>query len=131
MPLDLSFDPLNVPASSGHLKIAMERILELPVSTTSGLVYQFSDFDERKMRKAQRGLLAGGVVNWRQLNNDETPLNAQSMLDLINELDSRQFQRGIVVDAEYMAFKLSSSYTKRQLADWERKYDNGFIPVSV
>jgi len=129
MPLDLSFDPLDVPASLDDLKATVLLILEADVSLPNGEIYQFSDVDERKMRKAQRGLSEAGVsINWRQSNNDETLLDAVGMLSLIGELDSRQFLRGVVVDTEYMSFKLSGSYTKRQLADWKSKYANGFIP---
>jgi len=129
MPLDLSFDPLDVPASLDDLKGTSLSILEADVSASSGEIYQFSEVDERKMRKAQRGLTATGAsINWRQSNNDETLLDAVGMLSLIGELDSRQFLRGVVVDAEYMSFKLRGSYTKRQLADWKAKYANGFIP---
>jgi len=129
MPIDLSFDPLDTPASLDDLKVTSLNILEADVSASSGEVYQFSEVDEHKMRKAQRGLTATGAsINWRQSNNNETLLDAVSMLSLIGELDSRQFLRGIVVDAEYMAFKLSGIYTKRQLADWEAKYAAGFIP---
>ncbi len=131
MSLNISFDPLDKPASLRMLKEAVAKILELPVSTAGGLVYQFSSVDEAKMQKAQRGLslMPGATISWRQLNNSETNLDASGLLDLMVELNARQFRRGLVVDSEYMAMKLNGNYTLRQLANWEAKYSNGFIPV--
>ncbi len=126
---DHSIDPSNPPPGRDELRAIMGRILELPVSTVDGLVYQFTTTDELKMRKAQKGLsVNGGSIPWRQLNNDTTMLDGAGLRALIDELEMRQFQRGLVVDSEYMSFKSSGSYTRQQLKDWLTKYSNGFIP---
>ena len=124
MPIDLSFDPLDTPATLEELKDARIAAMEGPLRVADGYVFQYAEADERTMRKALVALEAdpASSVGWRQLDNTPVEVNALSLRGYLEELDLLQARRGVAIDSEYMEFREEGDYTRRQLTDWVKSY---------
>lgn len=126
MPVLAKHDPA-VPLT--EIKTAWEEIELMPIQCSDGSVFQYGDKDEKRMKKALVFLTdnPGVTLDWRLLDNTEVTVDSASLGAYISELESRQLQRGFVLNQEYMVFK-TSGCTRSQLNAWKDKYSSGLVP---
>lgn len=116
-------NPEDETVSTDELRVAWKEILQMPLQTADEKVFQFDLDSERLMSSAIVGLNANqaSTLNWRLLDNSTISVDAAQLQSYYDELKLAQSERGFLVDAEYVAFKLNLP-TRSELTAWKNGY---------
>lgn len=115
-------DPLARMVSAGAIKAAYLEIMQYPVAAEDGKVFDF-DRDSRALMEGAITALteAGGSVDWRLYDNSTVSVDAAGLQVYLDQLRVNQAMRGLAVDPEYVALKVSGA-TVGEIKDWKLKY---------
>ena len=108
------------PATLAELKAIRMELLQSPLKTADGKVFQFARDDRETMEGAIRKLTrSGGTLPWRQLDNQVVDVDAAGLRAYYDELLALQEDRAVDVDTHYMTLKAKSDLLQRDLVDWK------------
>ena len=107
-------------ATLSKLKALRMELLQSPLKTADGKVFQFARDDRETMEGAIRKLTrSGGTLPWRQLDNQVVDVDAAGLRAYYDELLALQEDRAVDVDTHYMTLKAKSDLLQRDLVDWK------------
>lgn len=118
MKLNLQYNPI---ASIEELKQTKEIILNLPLQTKEGLVFQY----DAKSREAIRTLVNNeytGKLDWVLADNSTVPCTHKELTAYYLQLEKLTAMRLRRVDTTYRLLK-QNGVTKRELLDWRKTYE--------
>ena len=119
-----SADPLDEPVINGYIRTCGLLIMEYPLATSSGEVFQFDAESERAMTAQVKYLLAnpGETIPWVLLDNSTVTVNAANLQGYLAELSLLKATRMATIFAEYRILKNSGTATERDLKAWRESY---------
>ncbi len=119
----LQHDPLSVPASSEEIKATWLELMQFPIVTNDGNVFQFDRNSRELMEGAVRGMHPAGLstISWRLNDNTDINIDQSALQEYLEELKDKQAIRGFIVDQEYLTFKQSGP-TRRELENWKMSH---------
>jgi hypothetical protein len=122
--LKLQHDPLAAPVDSKTIRQTGLELMEYPLQTSDGKVFQFDQNSERAMETQILFLNANPTAQlpWVLLDNSTVSVDGVALQAYFNELKALQAARMAVIFTEYQAFKVSGA-TIRDMNNWRAQYE--------